>query len=127
MKRLVALMLALVMSLALVACGSKPAETPSDNSDATENTDGIKIGIITLNMEAQYWLDVVAGLRSVIESNGGTVVHYSSENDVQKAVQQIRPRTTPTSFSRRSRPTTMTSASTWVTSWRSTSRKRARL
>ena len=89
MKRLVALMLALVMSLALVACGSKPAETPSDNSDATDNTDGIKIGIITLNIAAPYWLDVVAGLRSVIESNGGTVVDYSSENVVHKAVQQI--------------------------------------
>ncbi len=100
MKRLVALMLVLVMSLSLVACGNSSSssagsagnssDASSSNSDSSEPSgEGLKIGIITLNMEAQYWLDVVAGLKSVIEANGGTVVHYSSENDVQQAVQQI--------------------------------------
>lgn len=100
MKRFTALMLALAMSLSLVACGGGGqggnsgasqgnSQGGASSSNPQSSSDGLKIGIITLNMEAQYWLDVVAGLKSVIEANGGTVVHYSSENDVQRAVQQI--------------------------------------
>jgi len=67
---------------------SQAASTEAQNS-ATEEYPEIKVGIITLNLEAQYWLDTTEGLKSVVEERGGSVTLYSSENDVQKAVQQV--------------------------------------
>ena len=108
MKRFMAAMLILAMTFSMTACGGGTSGSQSGSQSESQSTEskaqseesssasssqtpeeGLKVGVITLNMEAQYWLDVVAGLRSVIEANGGEVVHYSSENDVQKAVQQI--------------------------------------
>ena len=62
MKKVLALLLALVMVLALVACASKPAndtpaETPAENTPAetpaenTEVPEGFKVGFITLHDE----------------------------------------------------------------------------
>lgn len=99
--------------IAMTACSSsqKPAETKAPETAKTEaaattaetkadiaatdkaETEAewpqIKVGIITLNLEAQYWLDTTEGLKSVVEGRGGTVTLYSSENDVQKAIQQV--------------------------------------
>lgn len=91
--------------LTMTACSSmqKPAETEAPvkteasasvqaEKKETQNKEEypeIKVGIITLNLEAQYWLDTTAGLKEVVEGRGGTVTLYSSENDVQKAVQQV--------------------------------------
>lgn len=104
--------------IAMTACSSgqkptetKPAETTktettaevkTEDSEATSKSEAvadtktdseewpqIKVGIITLNLEAQYWLDTTEGLKSVVEGRGGTVTLYSSENDVQKAIQQV--------------------------------------
>lgn len=60
-----------------------------DSKTESEEWPQIKVGIITLNLEAQYWLDTTEGLKSVVEGRGGTVTLYSSENDVQKAIQQV--------------------------------------
>ncbi len=98
MKKLMAILLSAVMVLSLAACGSSPNPSSTEaQSGAVSTTEGqgktvrtdLKVGIITLNMSAQYWLDVVAGLKSVIEPAYGTVTHYSSENDVQRAVEEI--------------------------------------
>ena len=45
MKKFLALMLALVMALSLVACGSKPAGGDSNTGDSNDdaNTDGDKV------------------------------------------------------------------------------------
>lgn len=67
---------------------AKSEETTAQAQETTEYPE-IKVGIITLNLEAQYWLDTTAGLKSVVEERGGSVTLYSSENDVQKAIQQV--------------------------------------
>lgn len=67
---------------------AQTGETEAAASEAEKHPE-IKVGIITLNLEAQYWLDTTEGLKSVVEERGGTVTLYSSENDVQKAVQQV--------------------------------------
>lgn len=70
------------------AAGTSAADTTS-TEPASQEWPQIKVGIITLNLEAQYWLDTTEGLKSVVEGRGGTVTLYSSENDVQKAIQQV--------------------------------------
>ena len=65
------------------------SETETADAENSGEYPEIKVGIITLNLEAQYWLDTVAGLESVVEPRGGSVTLYSSENDVQKAIQQV--------------------------------------
>lgn len=113
MKKQAFLSLILAASMLMAACSSgteqkgteTAATTTSAETEAAEQTGNsetetadaensgeypeIKVGIITLNLEAQYWLDTVAGLESVVEPRGGSVTLYSSENDVQKAIQQV--------------------------------------
>ena len=68
MKKIIALMLALVMVLGLAACGSKPVETtaPAGNNDAPETTAPvaeavtIKVAAIETAYGSQVWADVCA-------------------------------------------------------------------
>ena len=68
MKKIIALMLALVMVLGLAACGSKPVETtaPAANNDAPETTAPaaeavtIKVAAIETAYGSQVWADVCA-------------------------------------------------------------------
>ena len=91
MKKVLALLLALVMVLALVACASKPAndtpaetpaentpaETPAENTPAetpAENTDvpeGFKVGFITLHDEnSTYDLNFINAAKEACETLG---------------------------------------------------------
>ena len=79
MKKLLALLLALVMSLSLAACGGSDEETPSDTTDegsGTEETAGIaaedlQIGLICIHDEnSGYDLAHIDGLRGACEALG---------------------------------------------------------
>ena len=79
MKKLLALLLALVMSLSLAACGGSGEETPSDTTDegsGTEETAGIaaedlQIGLICIHDEnSGYDLAHIDGLRGACEALG---------------------------------------------------------
>ena len=82
MKKVLALLLALVMVLALVACASKPAndtpaETPAENTPAetpaenTEVPEGFKVGFITLHDEnSTYDLNFINGAKEAAEALG---------------------------------------------------------
>ena len=91
MKKVLALLLALVMVLALVACASKPAndtpaetpadntpaETPADNTPAetpaenTEVPEGFKVGFITLHDEnSTYDLNFINAAKEACETLG---------------------------------------------------------
>lgn len=50
MRKILALILAMMMALSLVACGS----SGTDSSDAAENVPGVEDGILTVGMECQY-------------------------------------------------------------------------
>ena len=82
MKKVLALLLALVMVLALVACASKPAndtpaETPAENTPAetpaenTEVPEGFKVGFITLHDEnSTYDLNFINAAKEACETLG---------------------------------------------------------
>ena len=82
MKKVLALLLALVMVLALVACASKPAndtpaETPAENTPAetpaenTEVPEGFKVGFITLHDEnSTYDLNFINAAKAACEKLG---------------------------------------------------------
>ena len=57
MKRLTALILAMIMVLALTACGAPAEEAPADTAAAAENklsVPGTEDGVLTVGMECQY-------------------------------------------------------------------------
>ena len=82
MKKVLALLLALVRVLALVACASKPAndtpaETPAENTPAetpaenTEVPEGFKVGFITLHDEnSTYDLNFINAAKEACETLG---------------------------------------------------------
>ena len=82
MKKVLALLLALVMVLALVACASKPAndtpaETPAEDTPAetpaenTEVPEGFKVGFITLHDEnSTYDLNFINAAKEACETLG---------------------------------------------------------
>ena len=82
MKKVLALLLALVMVLALVACASKPAndtpaETPAENTPAEtpaenmEVPEGFKVGFITLHDEnSTYDLNFINAAKEACETLG---------------------------------------------------------
>ena len=58
MKKFLAIILALVMALSLVACGSTPAQQPDSSNDANaEVTDGVNIGNTDANVDAPVVTD----------------------------------------------------------------------
>lgn len=72
MKKVLALLLAIVMVFALVACVSKPAETPKeDKSNGTDAPEGFKVGFITLHDEnSTYDLNFINAAKEACETLG---------------------------------------------------------
>ena len=100
MKKVLALLLALVMVLALVACASKPAndtpaETPAENTPAeipaentpaetpaenTEVPEGFKVGFITLHDEnSTYDLNFITAAKAACEKLG---IAYETKTNI---------------------------------------------
>ncbi len=99
MKKVIALLLALVMALSLVACGSKPADdtntpdanTPVDNSQRVLNmrtTTALQSAdwqATTLSCDMQItWVQVFEGLYGMDEANGGYYNLLAKDIDVSE-------------------------------------------
>lgn len=54
MKKIIALLLAVCMLLALAACGGSPKEDPANNTDNTSISSGVEDGVLTIAMECAY-------------------------------------------------------------------------
>ncbi len=84
MKKLLALLLALVMVFALAACGEEPAPAGTDNPGAAESADpgaeagGIKVGLTTMG-EASFWDAVAEGVQNVMHE-GDELVFVEGEH-----------------------------------------------
>ena len=104
MKKTLALILALAMALALVACGgnSAPAateapkaeapaaEAPAAEAPAAENTgDGKTVGIAMPTQSSERWIKDGANMKAQLEEKGYTVILQYAEDDVQAQVSQI--------------------------------------
>lgn len=103
MKKLIALLLALVMLLSLVACSAAkapqesapaeeaaPTEAASEDTDAAE-TDGEKkvIGVDLYYRRDEYYVDLEATFLSYGEEQGYDIVIQDADGDAQKQIQQV--------------------------------------
>lgn len=92
MKKFLALALALVMALSLVACGSKPAETPNTDAPAAEEPAGdIEVAVVLKTLASEYWGYVKNGCDAAAAELGVkvTVVGPGAESDIEGQVAMI--------------------------------------
>ena len=101
MKKFFALLLALVMSLSLVACGGSDDaatdDTATDDTTTEENggdaatTSDINISVVLKTLSSEYWGYVEAGCNAAAEALGVnvTVVGPGAESEIEQQVSMI--------------------------------------
>ncbi len=99
MKKILALVLALSLSLALVSCAGNPgtsaspspsgSATPSASNSATPTTGGKRIGVAMPTQSSQRWIQDGGNMKSKLEALGYTVDLQYAEDDVQAQVSQL--------------------------------------
>ncbi len=85
MKKILAMLLALVMALSLMACGAKDASTTDDatTSDDSAATASVKVGFITLHDEnSTYDLNFINAAKEAIAQLGMTDADYILKTNV---------------------------------------------
>lgn len=89
MKKLIALLLALVMVLSMVACGAKNEETPADSKPAASSDGKIKVGFITQSLtnasQAYAWTQ----FQKYAPEYGFEVTLFDEDYDAQNGVAAI--------------------------------------
>ena len=101
MKKFFALLLALVMSLSLVACGGSDDaatdDTATDDTTTEENggdattTSDVNISVVLKTLSSEYWGYVEAGCNAAAEALGVnvTVVGPGAESEIEQQVSMI--------------------------------------
>ena len=95
MKKILAIILAIVMVLSLVACGAKteaPAQAPAENANAgAEQTEEIEIAVVLKTLASEYWGYVKNGCDAAAAELGikVTVVGPGAESDIEGQVSMI--------------------------------------
>ena len=101
MKKFFALLLALVMSLSLVACGGGDDATTDDTTDDATNeetggetTNDYKISVVLKTLSSEYWGYVKAGCDAAAAELGVevSVVGPGAESEIEGQVAQIEQR-----------------------------------
>ena len=112
MKKLIALLLAMVMVLALVACAAKPADpapktdAPATNDNKTENTENkeeektnepttgekMYIPVMAKGFQHQFWQAVAAGSKAAAEEFGVEIYFDgpASETEIDAQVNMVK-------------------------------------
>lgn len=103
MKKLFALLLAMAMVLALVACGGTTETPAATDAPAAENNqpaateapavdqvgEGKVVGIAMPTQSSERWINDGANMKSQLEAKGYEVILQYAEDDVQMQVSQI--------------------------------------
>ena len=85
LKKVVAVVLAAIMVLAIVGCGNSDDKKPAGSSES----DGITIGVSWCAIESQMWAEYQRTIQSECKEKGITLSESVAENDIQKQNQQI--------------------------------------
>lgn len=94
MKKLFAVVLAVLMLMGVAACGNKPAETTPANNDqpkteGSAQTGGQLIGVAMPTKSLQRWNQDGDNMKKQLEAKGYKVELQYAENDVNTQVSQI--------------------------------------
>lgn len=91
MKKFLALILALVMSLSLVACGGDTATEETTDDTATEETTGsaLNVGVFYYNFADAYITTVRSAMDGLLEGAGITYNNYDGANNQATQLDQI--------------------------------------
>ena len=93
-KRILALMMAAVMTFGLAACGSSDSSDSSDSSsdsatetETTENTGDLKYAVIIKTVSTSFWKTMYDGIESYAADNGIAVDLFTAQSDTDDAGQ----------------------------------------
>ena len=89
MKKFLALMLALIMALALVACGQEAAPAVESNTPDDAPAEGNLVGVSMPTKDLQRWNQDGDNMKSQLEAAGYSVDLQYGANDIQQQVSQI--------------------------------------
>ncbi|QUO36746.1 galactose ABC transporter substrate-binding protein [Dysosmobacter sp. Marseille-Q4140] len=91
MKKFLALILALVMSLSLVACGGDTATEETTDDTATEETTGsaLNVGVFYYNFADAYITTVRSAMDGLLQGAGITYNNYDGANNQATQLDQI--------------------------------------
>lgn len=91
MKKLTAIIIALVMSLGLFACTTKaPVSDDSKKEETTEKKEGkFRIAASFMSLNNPFWIAENDMLKQEIEKRGGELVTYDAQLNLEKQISQI--------------------------------------
>lgn len=88
-KKLMSVMLAVIMVLSMVACGTKEEGTQADSA-ADKDSDGKKtVGLLTYSLAEEYGVDTKAGAEKAAKALGWSLEVPDPAGDLQKQISQL--------------------------------------
>lgn len=92
MKKLVAILLVMVMSLGLFACTTKApvSDEKTDKSEGSEEKDGkYRVAVSFMSLNNPFWIAENEVLKQEVEARGGELVTYDAQLNLEKQISQI--------------------------------------
>ena len=88
-KRFFAMLLAVVMTLSLAACGSSEESAKSDADSSSGDKASVKVGLITYSLGEEFGVDTLSGMQKVADAEGWDLEAPDPAGDLQKQIAQL--------------------------------------